>query len=69
MSKRNISWSTTKNSAGFAFRVYEVISSAEPNADGNYAEFVTLKTGILATRAQAKGHAQRWCRYLKAQAA
>lgn len=68
MGKRNITWNTTKTDAGFAFRVYEVIPRAVPNSDGSYADFVTLKTGALSTRAQAKGQAQRWCRYLKAAA-
>lgn len=65
---RNISWSTTKTTDGFGFKVYEVVGLAQPNAEGHHAEFVTLKTGSRTTRAQAKGLAQKWCRYLKAQA-
>lgn len=65
---RNISWNTTKATTGFDFSVYEVVSRTEPNAEGKYADFVQLKAGNCATRAQAKGHAQQWVRYLKAQA-
>jgi hypothetical protein len=65
---RNISWNTTKAAEGFNFSVYEIIGRQEPNAEGSYADIVVLKTGSRATRAQAKGLAQKWCRYLKAQA-
>lgn len=62
---RNISWRTTKVAAGFDFAVIEIISRSEPDADGKYADLVTLKTGNRPTRAQAKGLAQRWVRYFK----
>jgi hypothetical protein len=67
-SSRIISWSTTKTAEGFAFRVYQVLPRTEPNAEGQYADVVTLKAGTRATRAQAKGRAQKWVRYLKAAA-
>jgi hypothetical protein len=62
---RNISWNTTKTAEGFSFKVYEIIGRPQPNAQGSYADLITLKTGTRATRAQAKGIAQKWCRYLK----
>lgn len=65
---RNISWNTTKTAEGFSFEVYEIVGRSEPAAAGRYADLVTLKTGCRSTRAQAKGLAQRWVRYLKAQA-
>ena len=65
---RNISWNTMKTAEGFNFSVYEIVSRSEPNAEGMYADIVPLKVGSCSTRAQAKGLAQRWVRYLKAQA-
>lgn len=62
---RIISWNTTKTAEGYAYRVYQVVPRTEPNAEGQYADTVTLRTGTRATRAQAKGRAQQWCRYLK----
>jgi hypothetical protein len=65
----NISWNTTKTAAGYNFRVYLIVGRTEaegPFDDGLYGRITTLKTGTCATRAQAKGLAQRWGRYLKA---
>lgn len=62
---KNITWNTTKTVNGFDFRVYEVVSSTVPNAEGYYAEFVTLKIGSAHSRAVAKSTAQKWVRYLK----
>jgi hypothetical protein len=62
---RNISWNTTKTQTGFAFSVYEIIGRTEPDANGNYADCVTLKTGTAPSRAIAKSTAQKWIRYLK----
>jgi hypothetical protein len=65
---KNISWNTTKSAEGFQFRVYEIIGRQIADASGSYADWVILRTGTHRTRAQAKGMAQRWCRYLKAAA-
>lgn len=65
----NISWNTTKSAAGYDFRVYLLEGRTEaegPFDDGMYGRTTTLKTGTQRTRAQARGLAQRWCRYLKA---
>jgi hypothetical protein len=65
--RRNFSWSTTKMEDGsYGYRVYEVVGSATPNAEGHYAEFVTLKTGTRPTRPQATGVAKRWTKFLRA---
>jgi len=55
-----ISWNTSKTAEGFQYRVYSVAHN-EPTK--------TLKIGIESSRAKAKLSAQKWMRYLKAQAA
>lgn len=63
--RRVFSWSTTKTAEGFGFRVYQVISSNTPDANGHYAAFVDVKTGTAATRAQASGAAKRWAKFFR----
>jgi hypothetical protein len=64
---RNFSWSTTKKEdSSYEYRVYEIVGSTTPNAEGHYAEFVTLKTGTRRTRPQAAGVAKRWTKFLRA---
>jgi hypothetical protein len=65
-SRRNFSWSTTKKEDGsYGYRVYEIVASTTPNAEGHYAEFVTLKTGTRPTRPQASRAAKRWTKFLR----
>lgn len=65
--RRNFSWSTTKKEDGsYEYKVYEIVGSATPNAEGHYAEFVTLKTGTRPTRPQAREAAKRWAKFLRA---
>jgi len=55
-----ISWNTSKIAEGFQYRVYSV----------SYGEATkTLHVGVASSRAKAKLMAQKWMRYLKAQAA
>ena len=68
LTMKNISWNTTKTGAGFDFKVYEIIgrTAAEgPFDDGLYGRTIPLKSGTCATRALAKGLAQRWVRHLR----
>lgn len=59
-------WNTTKTGNGFSWSVSENISRAEPNDDGRYVDSTVKASGIVATRAQAKGAAQRAVRFFKA---
>lgn len=64
--RRNFSWNTTKREDGsYSFRVYEIIARATPNAEGHYADSVTVKTGTRTTRPQAVGVAKRWVRFFR----
>lgn len=55
---RVITWNTTKTADGFQFRVYS-FDYQMPN--------ITLKIGVLPTRARAVLQAKKWTRYFKAQ--
>lgn len=54
-----ITWKTKKTDTGFDWFVIEVLYGQDN---------VVLKSGTLKTRAQAKGQAQRWVRFLKHEA-
>lgn len=58
MTTRVPTWRTTKVDGGFEYHVYSF---------GYQVPEETLKLGVCATRAQAKGFAQRWLRRYKAQ--
>lgn len=57
MNNTVITWRTKKVENGFEYSVIEV---------GYQVDTITHKTGVLATRAQAKGQAQKWAKYIKA---
>jgi hypothetical protein len=62
------SWNTKKVDGQYTWFVKSVTSRTTPNSAGQYADTVVIKTGTKATRAQAKGLAVKWARYLKASA-
>jgi hypothetical protein len=53
---RNVSWATRTTGAVFEWQVYT----------HDYQIPVTsIKKGVCATRAQATGHAKKWCLYYR----
>lgn len=63
------SWSTKKVDNGFKAIVTKSVTRSTPNANGKYADTEIVQQAVTTTRARARGWAQKWVRYYKAQEA
>ncbi len=62
------SWNTKKTQAGFKWTVSEIKKRNTVNEFGKYADSRIIKEGLRSTRAQSKGIATKWVKYLTANA-